>query len=91
MVTPEWLLIVSSDAVLSFDIDPPEVVLDLLTKPSVQSVQSSPAFDHDGNVLLYISGYIADKVVGKFADPEGPCKECTLLSTHVPTDCRYFP
>ncbi len=38
---------------------------------------------------MYIAGYIADKVVGKFADPEGPCKECALLSTHVPTDCRY--
>ncbi|KAL1246755.1 hypothetical protein QQF64_034310 [Cirrhinus molitorella] len=76
----------SSDAVLSSDIDPPEVVLDLLTKPSVQS---SPAFDHDGNVLVYIAGYIADKIVGKFAALDGPCKECTLHSTHVPTDGRY--
>ncbi|KAL0172958.1 hypothetical protein M9458_020908, partial [Cirrhinus mrigala] len=41
-----------------------------------------PPFDHDGNVLVYIAGYIADKVVGKFADPE-------VLSTHVPTDPRY--
>ncbi|RXN12016.1 Transposable element P [Labeo rohita] len=48
-----------------------------------------PPFDHDGNVLVYIAGYIADKVVGKFADPEGPCKECKVLSTHVPTDPRY--
>lgn len=68
------------------DIGPPEVVLDLLTKPLAQS---SPAFDHDGNVLVYIAGYIADKVLGNFTDPEGPCKECTLLSTHFPTDSRY--
>ncbi|CAM4574539.1 unnamed protein product [Leuciscus chuanchicus] len=47
------------------------------------------SFDHDGNVLVYIAGYIADKVLGKFTDPEGPCKECTLLSTNVPTDSRY--
>lgn len=40
-------------------------------------------------MLVYIAGYIADKVLGKFTDPEGPCKECTLLSTHVPTDSRY--
>ncbi|KAG5267415.1 hypothetical protein AALO_G00221490 [Alosa alosa] len=60
---------------------PPEVVLDLLTKPSAQSC---PAFDHYGNVLVYI----ADKVLGKFTDPEGPCKECTCLSTHVPNS-RY--
>lgn len=40
-------------------------------------------------MLVYIAGYIADKVVGKFADPEGPCKECKVLSTHVPTDPRY--
>lgn len=39
--------------------------------------------------MVYIAGYIADKVLGKFTDAEGPCKECTLLSTHVPTDSRY--
>ncbi len=38
---------------------------------------------------MYIAGYIADKVVGKLAELEGPCKECTLLSTHVPADCGY--
>lgn len=86
MATVEWPLIVSSDAVLRSDIGPPEVVPDLLTKPSARS---SPVFDHDEYVLVYIAGYIADKVLGKFTDPEGPCKECTILCTRVPTDSRY--
>ncbi|RXN21116.1 THAP domain-containing [Labeo rohita] len=75
------------------------LLLQFSTYASHESPQSSdgvlssdinpPSFDHDGNVLVYIAGYIADKVVGKFADPEGPCKECKVLSTHVPTDPRY--
>ncbi len=40
-------------------------------------VSAASAFDHDGSVLVYIAGYMASKVVGKFAVREdGPCKEC---------------
>lgn len=52
-------------------------------------VSSSSAFELDGNVLVYIAGYIVNKVVGKFSGPEGPCNDCSLLTTYVPTDSRY--
>ncbi len=30
-------------------------------------VSAAAAFDHDGSVLIYIAGYTASKVVGKFS------------------------
>ncbi|XP_033502419.2 uncharacterized protein LOC117269502 [Epinephelus lanceolatus] len=77
----------SGDTVLKSDFDPPEGVLDMLSK--MTPVSSSSAFDLDGNVLVYIAGYIVNKVVGKFSGPEGPCNNCSLLTTYVPTDSRY--
>lgn len=39
-------------------------------------------------MLVYIAGYIVNKLL-KVTGPEGPCKDCKLLATHVPSDDRY--
>lgn len=67
----------------------PKCVLDLLSEMR-PPVSSASAFDHDGNVLVYIAGYMASKVVGKFSDSEdGPCKECKILTTDICADSQY--
>ncbi|KAL0146899.1 hypothetical protein M9458_057838 [Cirrhinus mrigala] len=65
----------------------PKRVLDLLSEmgPPV-----SADFVHDENVLVYIAGYMASKVVEKFANSkDGPCKECKILTTDIPAKSQY--
>lgn len=84
----------NSDAVLESDVNIPEGVLpkhvlDLLSEMR-PPVSVAAAFDHDGSVLVYTAGYMASKVVGKFADSEdGPCKECKILTTDIPVNSQY--
>ncbi|CAM4597040.1 unnamed protein product [Leuciscus chuanchicus] len=64
----------NSDAVLESDVNIPEGVLpkhvlDLLSEMR-PPVSAAVAFDNDGSVLVYTAGYMASKVVGKFADSE---------------------
>lgn len=60
----------------------PQCVLDLLSGTSSVSVNTS---DHDGNVLVYLAGYIGSKAVEKYSTE----KECNILTTDVPDDPRY--
>ena len=85
----------NSVAVLESDVKVPEGVLpkrvlDLLSEMR-PAVSAASAFDHDGNVLVYIAGLMASKVVRKFADSEyGPCKEYKILTTDIPADSQYI-
>ncbi len=51
-----------------------EGVLDLPRDGMKPPVSAAAAFDHDGSVLIYIAGYTASKIVGKFS--QWRCKEC---------------
>ena len=40
--------------------------------------------------MVYIAGYMASRVVRKFADNEDcPCKEYNTLTTDIPADSQY--